>query len=436
MLILKSLKDSIGNGKDLNSSNSMEYLLSIKPIPQKENNSNNQFNNSNSNNNDDNRRLEIISEETEIGESNDIILQRFLSNCSNHSIILNDIPNTLDGILMLGNNNAWSEVFKRFTEQLQNSDQSSINALNALKLKSTFLLKKFDIYEQLITSSLKNLDNNSNNDIKHVFYWQILRIDVYLASNRTTEAMHIMHSLPVIPDDKHKDLQEIKLITNFNILIASKRYKVAIKGLVNEIKSLDDSNFKLILYGHLIHLLVYTGLLQSAIYYSNQLQECVCRLNLPESHVISHNSLICQALVLYAQEEYECAAVLYHLVISGISNSSSSSGSSSNSNNTNTNNSMSIEDVHLSMDSLLSTAINNFCICCVHLKLINRCVQMLEQFIQRNPQNALSDTVVFNLCTIYDLKSSQLLSSKLKKVLYNVAQIYHRSELDFKSFRI
>ena len=30
MLILKSLKDSIGNGKDLNSSNSMEYLLSIK----------------------------------------------------------------------------------------------------------------------------------------------------------------------------------------------------------------------------------------------------------------------------------------------------------------------------------------------------------------------------------------------------------------------
>ena len=421
MLILKSklIKDCVRDGEDLDSSNSMKYLLSIKEAePEPEPNLELELTQKNI----EDKRFFFKNEDIDRNESNDddIILQRFLSNCLCETILLNDIPNTLDGIFMLENNNAWNEIFERFSGQLKNFDGSSLENLNALKLKSLFKIKKFDVCELFIKSSLKNLDQNDDNFYINVFHWQILRIDMHLFLKNAEEAMHIMHSLPCIIHDK--DFYEKKMIIYVKVLIGSKKYKIAIKELVKLLKNLELNNsFKLILYGHLIHLLIYTGLLKSAIYYSNQFYEILYKINAFKKNLTYQYFLLCQALVLFTQDQYECAAVLYHLVISAFSNFDFEKNK---------------DEKYLAMESILRTAVNNFCICCVHLKLINKAVKVFEQYIQSNPQNALSDTVVFNLCTIYDLKSSQLLSSKLKKVVYNITQIYHRNELEFKSFRI
>ena len=87
-------------------------------------------------------------------------------------------------------------------------------------------------------------------------------------------------------------------------------------------------------------------------------------------------------------------------------------------------------------DGLLSTAINNYAVCSLFLKKIDVAMKKLEAFIQDNPSQNLTDPIVFNLCTIYDLNYAPDISTNKKKTLQRVAAAYFIDGLNWRSFRL
>lgn len=88
--------------------------------------------------------------------------------------------------------------------------------------------------------------------------------------------------------------------------------------------------------------------------------------------------------------------------------------------------------------SNLAVAVNNLSICCLYVKQIRMAIQRLEQLILQHPARHLTDPVVFNLCTLYDLSYAPDTSAMKKKLMQRVASEYHVDDpiLHWKSFRL
>lgn len=88
--------------------------------------------------------------------------------------------------------------------------------------------------------------------------------------------------------------------------------------------------------------------------------------------------------------------------------------------------------------SNLAIAVNNLSICCLYVKQIRAAIQRLEQLILQHPARHLTDPVVFNLCTLYDLSYAPDTSNMKKKLMQRVASEYHVDDpiLHWKSFRL
>lgn len=93
---------------------------------------------------------------------------------------------------------------------------------------------------------------------------------------------------------------------------------------------------------------------------------------------------------------------------------------------------------HSTEHSNLAIAVNNLSICCLYVKQIRSAIQRLEQLILQNPARHLTDPVVFNLCTLYDLSYAPDTSATKKKIMQRVASEYHVDDpiLHWKSFRL
>jgi hypothetical protein len=87
-------------------------------------------------------------------------------------------------------------------------------------------------------------------------------------------------------------------------------------------------------------------------------------------------------------------------------------------------------------ESLLGIAVNNYSICCMYLKNINEAVKVMEELIQDNPTRYMTDAIVFNLCTMYDLTSSQEISGSKKKTLQQISNMFNVVDLHWRSFRL
>lgn len=88
-------------------------------------------------------------------------------------------------------------------------------------------------------------------------------------------------------------------------------------------------------------------------------------------------------------------------------------------------------------ESVLPVAVNNFAICALNLKQIKVAVARFEALVQEDPARYLNDAIVFNLCTLYDLTCAPDLGTNKKKVLSNIAGLFHVSDsVNWKSFRL
>ena len=75
-------------------------------------------------------------------------------------------------------------------------------------------------------------------------------------------------------------------------------------------------------------------------------------------------------------------------------------------------------------ESLLSVAANNFSVTALHLRKMSLSVSRLEALIQEDPVRYLTDPIVFNLCTLYELSCSPDVSTIKKKILQITATTY------------
>ena len=88
-------------------------------------------------------------------------------------------------------------------------------------------------------------------------------------------------------------------------------------------------------------------------------------------------------------------------------------------------------------DPLYGSAVNGYAICALQLKDIACSVHHMERLLLRAPALQMTDIVVFNLCTLYDLSCSPAMCVKKKKVLQQLAACYGMSSsLNPKSYRL
>jgi len=136
---------------------------------------------------------------------------------------------------------------------------------------------------------------------------------------------------------------------------------------------------------------------------------------------------------------------------SSSSNNSNSSSNNSSSNNDNNNyNNSSNDDVEVARpqlpffagieleESLLSVAANTFSVAALHLRKMTLSVTRLESLICEDTVRYLTDPIVFNLCTLYELSCSPDVSTNKKKVLERVAKAYGVDDpvLNIRSLRL
>lgn len=85
-----------------------------------------------------------------------------------------------------------------------------------------------------------------------------------------------------------------------------------------------------------------------------------------------------------------------------------------------------------------AAALNNFAICSLYLKRNISAINKIEELITEDPVRFMTDAVVFNLCTMYDLSFAPDASSAKKKALQKLATRYGINDpiLHWRSFRL
>ena len=89
-------------------------------------------------------------------------------------------------------------------------------------------------------------------------------------------------------------------------------------------------------------------------------------------------------------------------------------------------------------ENLLAAAANNAAICGLYVKQITQAINCFERLIIENPAKYMTDPIVFNLCTLYDLSFAPEVSNLKKKVLQKVATRFQLEDpiLHWRSFRL
>jgi len=85
---------------------------------------------------------------------------------------------------------------------------------------------------------------------------------------------------------------------------------------------------------------------------------------------------------------------------------------------------------------ILTHVFNNLALCSLYTCQVNLAVSMMEDFIKENPTLYLTETLVFNLCTLYELCADSAMSGRKKKVLQGVAKRFFLHDISMENFRI
>lgn len=79
-------------------------------------------------------------------------------------------------------------------------------------------------------------------------------------------------------------------------------------------------------------------------------------------------------------------------------------------------------------------AANNKAICHLYTCDLTKAISFLEEVIRKDPEKNLNETLIFNLCTLYDLKSDNSVDKK-KSIMALVAK-FAPDSFDFSVLKL
>eukprot|EP00743_Colponemidia_sp_Colp-15_P007590 GILK01008206.1.p1 GENE.GILK01008206.1~~GILK01008206.1.p1 ORF type:complete len:652 (-),score=104.05 GILK01008206.1:114-2036(-) len=88
----------------------------------------------------------------------------------------------------------------------------------------------------------------------------------------------------------------------------------------------------------------------------------------------------------------------------------------------------------VTVDSTDLVAVNNFALASLYCKELQQAIEFLEQALRKDPVNHLNESLIFNLCTLYDLALQD--SAERKKVIQDLVARYGPEDFDASVFRL
>jgi tetratricopeptide (TPR) repeat protein len=148
---------------------------------------------------------------------------------------------------------------------------------------------------------------------------------------------------------------------------------------------------------------------------------------------VSTNVIINKGIILFAREQYAQAMDQYTLAIEEerYFNSKDASGYCHN-----------MLHPGIGLDppeehsSYLPHCLNNLGLCALYSCRMHEAVVMLESLVRENPTLYLTETLTFNLCTLYELGSDNATSGRKKRILQLIAKRFSLHDIGTESFRI
>lgn len=85
---------------------------------------------------------------------------------------------------------------------------------------------------------------------------------------------------------------------------------------------------------------------------------------------------------------------------------------------------------------LMTHALNNIALCALYTCKVEYAVELLEGLVKENPTSYLTEVMVFNICTLYELGTDVAGSIRKKTVLQGVAKRFFLHDIGSEHFRI
>lgn len=89
-----------------------------------------------------------------------------------------------------------------------------------------------------------------------------------------------------------------------------------------------------------------------------------------------------------------------------------------------------------SEEDLFVSCTNNLALCALYTCRMREAVNILESLIRENPTEYLTECLVFNLCTLYELGYDNPTSEKRKKILQSIAIRFTLHDIGIENFRL
>ena len=428
------------------------------------------------------------------GSLNDLVEDFLKDCCISPGNPIKDCSRELSIFPRMAKSNAWKNVLDLSTEMLKDYDlskvplNSDLRTLLFYRLEGLFRMKMFDelatdvgkfisIFEDAKRSLEgpaidKNLVTIDKRICSHVIIsLKVLFAEVKFSTGRGEEAVEQLYILRDILLDEASELGITKKIVTFwvlkvnsciiNMLIRQRQWKTVITHLhilLLQVKNArskaafeaDDeylARSEIITLCRLSRVMLQVGDISTSLYYT-QLATTLLSTKASFQRVesdVSDQVTLALGISMFCQDQYENAQRSFEgvidreiyrrsldtvpLTICGASLLDDSKWEGFHDENP-------FQFGFSQEESLLSMAINNYAVCALFMKKVDVAMKKLENFIQDNPPQNLTDPVVFNLCTIYDLSFSVEVSTNKKKMLQRIAAMYFVDGLNWRSFRL
>ena len=407
----------------------------------------------------------------------------FLARCRTVPLDPQTVPPTLAGLKTFAQASAWKYVVELSEKLLASTSASGfggavgpdgLSYVLRIRLEGLFRMKMFDELNHEITRILaedaekksKAVGKDRSDDLSVAM--QLLMAEVLSLTGRGDEALTQLHLLK-------KWLSSTSLNVNapfwswkssgaiVNGCIRQRLWRNAISELTNMLDEVykarsaasSQTNWnekeragvikaEVILFCRLSRIMLQMGSIKSAVTYCERAQKALTSSGgLLDADETADHVELARGLTLFAQDRFEPAISIFGAILSrdhGRQTSDTFDVLSAKSLQAESSTNPLIPflaGIELE-ETLLSVAANNFAVAALHLRKMSTSVSKLESLICDDPVRYLTDPIVFNLCTLYELSCSLEVSTSKKKILQATA-MNNRVEdpiLNYRSLRL